>query len=317
MTKIAIVTGITGQDGAYLSQLLLKKNYRVIGLCRNASKEKLAKLEKLNLVNLLEIIECDLMDFEFLKKIILDIQPDEIYNLAAQSSVSLSFKKPIDTISFNTISVINILEIIRHFSPKIKFYQATSSEMYGDVTQLPITENTILNPQSPYAISKASAHMLVRLYRESYNLFVCNGILFNHESVLRDDSFFIKKVIDSAIRIKNNKQENLSLGNIEIKRDFGYSPLYVEAMCLMLQKETPNDYLICSGKSIYLKDIVYFVFNYLGISKDKLIIDKSLFRPSEIKDIYGSNNKAKDELNWHYNLDFYEVLKEIIDEQTN
>jgi GDPmannose 4,6-dehydratase len=315
MNKTAIITGISGQDGAYLSEFLLHKGYQVVGLTRAYTSITTSKLAELNIDKKVIIEECDLLDYSSIFRIITKFSPSEIYNLAAQSSVYQSFKQPISTLNFNTISVVNLLEIIRNCNDKIKFYQATSSEMYGEVKELPITEESILNPRSPYAISKATAHWTVRLYRESYGLFACNGILFNHESKLRDENFFIKKLISSALRIKNNQQENLILGNLDIKRDFGYSPDYVQAMFLMLQQDIPQDFIICSGKSIFLKDIVHFVFDYLEIDKSKIIIDPKLYRPSEIKDIYGSNKKAKSELNWNYNRDFFEVIKLLIENE--
>jgi GDPmannose 4,6-dehydratase len=315
--KTALITGISGQDGAYLSKYLLEKNYDVIGITRSYSSNTTLKLRKLGIENQIKIEECDLLDYASLLNLLLNKKPDEIYNLAAQSSVGLSFNQPIGTIQFNTISVLNLLEIIRQFLPNTKFYQASSSEMFGNVAHLPINEDTVLNPSSPYAISKASSHMMVKLYRESYHVFSCSGILFNHESVLRDENFFVKKLINGAVRIKKGLQENLVLGNLDIKRDFGNSIEYVKAMHMMLQADKPNDFIICSGKSIYLRDIVDFVFDYLQIDKNKIIIDKSFFRPSEIIDIYGSNQKAKNLLNWDYDNDFNSVLKLMIEDCMN
>ena len=314
--KKAIITGISGQDGAYLSQYLLQKNYEVIGITRSYSSNTLSKLKRLGIDNEIMIEECELSDFSSVLNVFLKHKPNEIYNLAAQSSVGISFQQPIGTIQFNSISVLNILEIIRQFMPETRFYQASSSEMFGNVEKLPITENSIYNPASPYAISKVSSHMMVKLYRESYNIYSCNGILFNHESILRDENFFVKKIINSALRIKQGLQTELRVGNIDIRRDFGYSPEYVKAMYLMLQQEKGDDFIICSGKSILLRDIVEYVFDYHNISRSKIIIDESLFRPSEIKDIYGSNTKALKELGWEYNVDFYEVLKELIVQST-
>ena len=225
----AIITGISGQDGAYLAKELLRKNIQVTGVVRNPSSS-LAGIDYLEIANDIDIIELNLEDVSAINKLIKANQPDYIFNLAAQSSVAESFNKPHSTILFNLHSTLNILEAIRSFSPATRLYQATSSEMYGSVNQLPICENTLLNPQSPYAISKSSCHHLVRNYRESYNLHVSSGILFNHESVLRRERFFIMKIIKSALDIHHGRLEYLEVGNIDIKRDFGYAPHYVKAM---------------------------------------------------------------------------------------
>lgn len=310
----AIITGVTGQDGAYLSQLLIKKNYRVIGLVRSYRNLSAKGLEYLKIKDQIEFVECDLTDLSQVLSIIKNYNPSEIYNLAAQSSVSLSFKQPIGTIHFNIISVLNILEAIRIVNPKTKFYQASSSEIFGD-TNLPIKENTVINPISPYGISKATAHWITKNYREAYNIYSCSGFLFNHESYLRSDNFFIKKVITESIKIKKGIVPFLKVGNIDIRRDFGWAPKYVEAMYLMLQQPIPDDFIICSNASVSLKEIIEYTFEYLNIPLDKLIIDQDLFRPTEIKDIYGDSSKAKEKLNWNYNMTFLKVLKILIDEE--
>lgn len=313
--RTAIITGITGQDGAYLSRLLLSKGYTVVGLTRGYNEENLNKLRYLQAADRVIIEECDLLDISSIMRNILKYQPDEIYNLAAQSSVGLSFSQPIGTISFNTMSVLNLLEVIRTVKPDIKFYQASSSEMYGLVNRLPITEQSVLHPLSPYAISKASAHWTVINYRESYNLFACCGIFFNHESFLRSKDFFIKKVITGALKIREKRQDVLKVGNIDIKRDFGYSPKYVEAMYMMIQQDSPQDFIICSGESVSLREIVYYVFDKFGLDRNKVVVDNSLCRPNEIQDIYGDNSKAKEILNWNYDMNFFEVLDILIDEE--
>lgn len=264
--KIAVITGITGQDGAYLSHLLLSHNYRVIGLIRSFSGTNTFRLNYLGVLEKLELYECDLADLSQVIKIIAHYKPKEVYNLAAQSSVSLSFQQPIGTIQFNISSVLNILEAIRLIDPSIKFYQASTSEMFGLVEQLPITENSKFHPLSPYAISKVAAHYISINYRESYNLFSCCGILFNHESYLRGDQFFVKKVILGALDIKHGRRDVLEVGNLLLKRDFGYSRKYVEAMWLMLQNDKADEYVICSGKSIFLKDIAEYVFDKVSAS---------------------------------------------------
>lgn len=312
--KVAFITGIRGQDGSYLAQLLLKNNYSVIGLIRkDGSTNK--NLDHLNITEKTVLVECDLLDFSKIKSLIKKYNPNEIYNLAAQSSVGKSFSSPYETINFNTISVLNILENIRVSNPAIKFYQASSSEMYGKINALPITEDSILDPISPYAISKTSSFLTCKNYRESYNLFISSGILFNHESILRGNNFIIKKIITNSVKIKNGTIKELEVGNINIKRDFGYAPEYVNAMYLMMQHNSPNDYIICSEKSISLKEIIYYVFKKLGINTNKIIINKDLYRPQEIKDIYGDSSKARKILKWNYNTDFFTVLDELIQKE--
>lgn len=313
--KTAIITGVTGQDGAYLSALLVKKGYRVIGLTRNNRSINLERLSYLKVSDNVSIEECDLMDMSSIIKIIIKYQPDEIYNLAAQSSVGLSFQHPIGTINFNSLSVLNMLESIRLIKNDIRFYQASSSEMYGSVASLPITLKTPMHPLSPYAISKATASWSVTNYRESYGVYACNGVLFNHESYLRGSNFFVKKVVSECVRHRYDKKWKLTVGNIDIKRDFGYSPKYVEAMYLMLQQDKPKDYTICSGVSISLRSIIEYVFSVFNISQDRLIIDQDLFRPSEIQDIYGDNTLAKTELGWDYAINFYDILDLLIKEE--
>ena len=313
--KIAIITGITGQDGAYLTRLLHSKGYRVIGLIRSNYGSNLSRLKYLDLLDKIELIECDLGDLSQVLNIISSYKPSEIYNLAAQSSVSLSFQQPIGTISFNINSVLNFLEAIRLLNPSIRFYQASTSEMFGKVDKLPITEESMVHPLSPYAISKVTGHYICINYRESYKLYTSCGILFNHESFLRGENFFIRKLIKGAFDILNGNKDFLEFGNLDIKRDFGWSEKYVEAMWLMLQQDQPDDYIISSGKSIALRDIVYYVFDSLKLNRDYIRINPALFRPTDIQDIYGSNEKAKSILNWQYEMDFFNVLDLIIDEE--
>jgi GDPmannose 4,6-dehydratase len=313
--KTAIITGISGQDGAYLASLLLKKNYQVIGFVRSYTTVDLKGLDYLTIRSQVTIEECDLLDISQIIKLLYQYKPTEIYNLAAQSSVSLSFKQPIGTFHFNTISVFNLLEAIRLADRTIKFYQASSSEMYGRVANLPISENTAFHPLSPYAISKAAGHWTCINYRESYGMFVCCGILFNHESYLRNASFFVKKVIRESIRISRGKSERLFVGNIEISRDFGYAPLYVEGMYLMMQAGNPEDYILCSGKSIKLKNIIEYVFNELGVNIDKYSISADMYRPADIEDIFGDSTKAKNELGWNYSMTHEQMMDLLIAEE--
>jgi GDPmannose 4,6-dehydratase len=313
--NVAIITGITGQDGAYLSKLLLEKNYKIIGLVRSKNSSSLRGLNYLNITDQITIEECDLTDISQILRIFKEYQPTEIYNLAAQSSVSLSFSQPIGTFQFNTLSVFNLLEAIKQFDTKIKFYQASSSEMFGEVKHLPITEDTEFHPKSPYAISKAAAHWTCVNYRESYNLFVCCGILFNHESHLRTDTFFVKKVIREAIKIKKGLSDTLTVGNLNIKRDIGYAPIYVEAMYKMMQQPVADSYLICTGSSVSLQYITEYIFNKLQVPTSAIVSDKKLYRPSEINDIYGSNKHINTSLNWQYTLTIENLLDILVDEE--
>ncbi len=313
--KTAIITGITGQDGAYLSKLLLEKGYKVVGTTRSYNYANLKNLSYLGIKDKVILEECNLSDLSSTIKTIDKYKPDEIYNLAAQSSVSLSFEQPIETVRFNLISVLNLMESIKIVNKNIKFYQASTSEMFGKARNLPVTENTAMHPLSPYAISKASGHWTVVNYRESHSLFACCGILFNHESYFRSNNFFVKKVITESLNIRFGKQETLKVGNIDIKRDFGYAPKYVRAMWLIMQQEKADDFIVCSSKSIFLREIIYYVFDRLRIDRDRLVIDPSLYRPAEIEDIYGDNSKAKRILGWEYNMTFFDVLDILIEEE--
>lgn len=313
--RTAIISGITGQDGAYLTKLLLKKNYRIVGLTRSYANFNLNNLKYLDIAGNVQIEECDLLDFSSILKILSKYKPGEFYNLGAQSSVGLSFEQPIGTIHYNAISVLNVLESIRILKLDTKFYQASSSEMYGSVKSLPINSQTPLHPLSPYAISKATGYWTCINYRESYNLFAVNGILFNHESYLRSPNFFVKKILRGAIDIKQGRIDFLPVGNIDIKRDFGYAPDYVEAMYLSLQQDKPDDYFICSGTSIFLREIVEYVFDRLSINKNNIVIDPKFYRPVEILDLFGDNQKAQIQLKWNYNKTFFEVLDLLLKEE--
>ncbi len=315
MSKTALVTGITGQDGAYLSRLLLELDYRVIGLTRNCSNASKQGLKFLGIEKKVQLLECDLTDLAQVISAIKEIQPSEIYHLAGQSSVSQSFKQPSETIGFNIISVLNLLEAIRLSKLDVKFYQASSSEIFDSEGNLPINESTSISPVSPYSISKAAAYWITKNYRESDGLFCCSGFLFNHESFLRNENFFVKKVVKEAVKIKNGKAEFLEVGDIDIKRDFGWAPKYVESMYLMLQQDKPDDFVISSGKSISLRSIIEFVFSRLEISIDRLKISEKLYRPTEISDIYGDSTKARKTLGWNYDSSFYDILKILIDEE--
>jgi GDPmannose 4,6-dehydratase len=314
--KKALITGITGQDGAYLSKILLAKDYKVYGIVRDSAVSNLANLEYVGTVERIELIPSNLLNLSSVMKFLEATKPDEIYNLAAQSSVATSFEHPIKTVEFNIISTLNLLEAIRVLSLKTKFYQACSSEMHGRIKDLPITEKTVLHPVSPYAISKATGHWLTVNYREAYGLFCCCGILFNHESVLRPKYFVTKKIISAAVRISKGPKEKLTLGNISIKRDWGYAPEYVKAMWLMLQQDSADDYIIASGKAHSLKEFARLAFGCVGLNwQDYVVIDKNLYRPADIKTIYGSPEKAKEKLGWKYNLQFEELIEMLVHEE--
>jgi GDPmannose 4,6-dehydratase len=315
MSKTTLITGISSQDGAYLSKLLLENNYNVVGLIRNSQNQTLSNLDYLGIKNDIQYEVGDLQDGISLSRILNKVKPDEIYNLAAQSSVSLSFEQPLSTMQYNCMSVLNLLELIKISHSNTRFLQPVSSDMYGGSSILPVHENSNIIPTSPYAISKALAYWAVKNYREAYSIFCSNAILFNHESHLRGHNFFVKKVIKSAIQIKNQQMSLLKLGNIDVKRDFGYAPEYARAMWMMLQSDIPDDYCICSGVSISLREIVEYVFDKLNISRKKIVIDPKLYRPVELIDIYGDNSKIKSNLNWNYNLSFFDVLDILIAEE--
>ena len=286
-----------------------------MGLVRSSTGTDYYRLRYLGIFEKIELLECDLSDLSQVIHLIASYKPDEIYNLAAQSSVSQSFHQPIGTIEFNVHSVLNILEAIRIAGKETRLYQASSSEMFGKVPELPITETTAVHPLSPYAISKVTGHYICMNYRESYHLYSCSGILFNHESYLRGEGFFVKKLIKGALDIKHGRKEIIEFGNLDIRRDFGWSEKYVEAMWLLLQQEEPDDYIICSGKSVSLREIVNYVFETLDISKDRIRINEKLLRPTEIEDIYGTSEKARKKLGWHYDMPFFSVIDNILAEE--
>ncbi len=316
--KTAIITGITGQDGAYLSKFLLEKNYKVIGITRNLQSGNLNGLNFLGIGNDLELVEANVFDLSNIIRLLEKYEPDEFYNLAAQSSVGLSFEQPIGTLEYNIISVANILEAIRIVNKNIKIYQSSSSEMYGNVLQdkLPIDEEFIIHPASPYAISKAAAHWTCVNYREAYKLFISSGILFNHESVLRRQNFVTKKIISSALKIKRNELDSLKVGNTSIQRDWGYAPEYIKVMWKMLNVDKPSDYIICTGEAHTLQDFINQVFVKLDLDHERFVkYDNSLYRPVELELIYGNPQKAKTELDWNYSLKFDELIEKLIEDE--
>lgn len=307
----ALITGGNGQDGSYLSKFLLSKGYKVISILRPGAS--IANHRILGIHNQIDYESIDLRNLSSIISIIKKYTPQEIYNLSSQSSVYQSFIQPIETIEYNLISLTNLLEAIRLTDKNIKLYNATSSEMYGNVDCLPIKLDSPMRPLSPYAVSKASCYWIVDAYRKSFGLHAVSGILFNHESILRQRNFFVKKVVSQSVEILNGNRRNLEVGNIDIRRDYGYAPEYVKAMWLMLNCSKQKDYIICSGHSISLREIINYVFNKLQINDDRLIIEKSLLRPFDILDSYGDNTDAKIDLGWNYSLNFMSVLDEMID----
>ena len=314
MSKTALITGITGQDGTYLSQLLVEQGYRVIGVLDPLRESNLWGLNYVGVLPSVTLIRANLHDFIDCQRLLLETEPNEIYHLAAQSSVSASFREPAMTMRVNTQPVINLLEAIRTLNSTIRFYHASSSEMYGRVETCPIGAKTLFNPVSPYAVSKVAAHQTVRSYRDSYSLYAVSGILFNHESALRKSGFFTRKLIESAIEIASGKRDSVSFGNLNVKRDFGFAPDYVKAMWLMLQLEEPEDFLICTGQSVSLREIVEHIFTRAGASLDAIHIDQSLYRPNEIADIYGDPSRASEVLNWKSAYNAFETMDLIVDE---
>ena len=299
MNKTALITGITGQDGSYLSELLLKKKYKVHGIVRRvALEDKTHRLWRLrHLTKKIKLHAASLESYASLVKIIQKIKPDEIYHLGAQSYVSYSFEDEFSTINTNVNGTHFILSAIKDFSPKSKFYFAGSSEMFGKVHEVPQNETTAFHPRSAYGISKVTGYELTRNYREAYNLFCCSGILFNHESPRRGFEFVTRKISHAAARIKLGLQKDLELGNIEAKRDWGHAEDYVKAMWLMLQQKTPEDFVIATGKQHSVKEFAKLAFSLLGLNYKKYIkINKALNRPSEVHSLLGNCSKAKRKL---------------------
>jgi GDPmannose 4,6-dehydratase len=314
--KKSLITGITGQDGAYLAQFLLKKGYAVTGVLSDGHQHSLERLKVLDIADKVQLFPCLLTDIDSVQKLLSDVRPDEIYNLAAISSVSISYEKPYQTMQYNVLSVVALLEAVRRLGLDTKVYQASSSEMFGNIPVLPAVEETLLNPISPYAISKVAGHLLVKNYRSAYKMFCCSGILFNHESVLRPVNFVTKKILSTAVRISKGSQEKLRLGNIATKRDWGYAPQYVRGMWLMLQQSKPDDYIIASGETHSLQEFVELAFDHLGLRwKDHVEADKSLYRPSDIAVTFGDASKARKEMGWEYDMSFSDLVVILVKEE--
>lgn len=297
--KTALICGVSGQDGTYLAKLLLSRGYTVCGTSRDAQMSSFKNLTHLGIREQIKLESAALNDFRSVLQVLSKIQPDEVYNLAGQTSVGLSFGQPVETFESITISTLNILEAIRFLGGSTKFYNASSSECFGDTHGESASENTPFRPRSPYGVAKAAAFWQVANYREAYSLFACSGILFNHESPLRPERFVTQKIISTACRIANGSSEKLLLGNIAIKRDWGWAPEYVAAMHLMLQQDTPDDYVIATGKAYKLEDFVANTFAELGLNwQDHVVVDSSLYRPTDIAFSQGNPVKAKQQLGW-------------------
>ncbi|MEI4828203.1 GDP-mannose 4,6-dehydratase [Bacillus sp. FJAT-53711] len=312
--KTALITGVTGQDGAYLAKFLLDKGYRVVGLFPRRSSNTCWRLDYLNIADEVEYMEGDVTDFTSLLRALKLTKPDEVYHLAAQSFVASSWKQPILTAQVTGIGVVNILEAIREVNPEIKMYQASSSEMFGMTEQSEQTEETRFYPRSPYGVSKVFGYWMTKNYRESFNMFTCNGILFNHESPLRGIEFVTRKVTDAVARIVAGQQKELHLGNIYAKRDWGFAGDYVEAMWLMLQQPSPDDYVIATGRTATVEEMCKIAFNYVGLNyQDYVVIDPQLYRPAEVDLLLGNPAKAKSKLGWTAKTNLEQLVHMMVD----
>jgi GDPmannose 4,6-dehydratase len=310
--KCALITGITGQDGSYLAELLLAKGYRVVGMVRRSSAENFERIA--HLIEEVELRQADLLDQLSLINLIQSIEPTEVYNLAAQSFVPTSFSQPMLTGEFTALGVTRMLEAIRLVNPAIRFYQASSSEMFGKVRETPQRETTPFYPRSPYGVAKLYGHWITVNYRESYNLFACSGILFNHESPRRGREFVTRKIAEGAAAVAAGLQKTLQLGNLDAKRDWGYAPEYVEAMWRMLQQDAPEDYVIGTGKHHTPREFCEHAFARLGLDyKNHVVVDPNLLRPAEVETLLADASKAKRELGWEPATPFAQLVNLMVD----
>ncbi len=312
--KKALIFGLTGQDGTYLADFLINKGYSVSGTYRRTSHKCFERLELFDILNNVELINADLTDQISINNAVKETQPDEIYNLAAQSFVATSFKEPLFTSDVTGIGALRIFEAVREFSPSSKVYQASSSEMFGNSDDVK-NEESRLFPASPYGVAKVYAHKSAQLYREAYDLDISCGILFNHESSIRGLEFVTRKITSAIGKIKSKKQDKIHLGNINAKRDWGFAGDYVEAMWLMLQKDIPSDYVIATGKSHSVKEFLEKSFEYAGLGdwKPYVEIDKKYFRPFDIENLIGDSSKAEKELNWKPKMSYDELVEHMVD----
>jgi GDPmannose 4,6-dehydratase len=313
MARKALIFGISGQDGAYLAQLLLGKGYQVHGTSRDAELASFASLNQLGIRQRVQVYSSVPTDFRSVFQVITRVEPDEIYNFAGQSSVGLSFALPAETLESNAVGTLNILEALRMLGGKARFYNACSSECFGNTGDRPADENTPFRPRSPYAVAKAAAFWEVANYRDAYGLFACSGILFNHESPLRPPRFVTRKIIDAAIRIADGSGETLQLGRLEVRRDWGWAPEYVEAMAAMLAGEQPEDFVIATGSSHTLQEFVAASFAAVGLDWQAYVgIDPTLFRPSDILVSCGNPAKAEEKLGWQARTQLSDVITKMI-----
>ena len=309
--KVALITGITGQDGSYLAELLLEKGYKVYGMVRRSSVEKFERLA--GFIDKITLLQGDLLDPYSLVSVLQDVRPTEVYNLAAQSFVPTSWKQPVLTSEFTAIGVTKLLEAIRSVDPSIRFYQASSSEMFGKVREVPQTELTPFYPRSPYGVSKVYGHYITVNYRESYNLFAVSGILFNHESPRRGLEFVTRKVTNTVAKIKLGLADELRLGNLDAKRDWGFAGDYVRAMWLMLQQDKPDDFVIATGETRTVRELVETAFSCVDLDWEKYVkIDQKFFRPAEVELLVGDPSKAKKVLGWTPSVTFPQMVEMMV-----
>ena len=315
MTKSALITGITGQDGAYLAKFLIDRGYKVHGLLARRATQTTWRLQYMDVLDKVNLIEGDLTDVTSLISAIQEAQPDEMYNLGAQSFVATSWRQPQLTALSTGLGAMNCLEAIRICNPKIKFYQASTSEMFGGMPEYPIqSETTPFHPRSPYGVSKLFAHWATINYRESYDIFGCCGILFNHESPLRGIEFVTRKVTDAVARIKLGLQRDLHLGNIDAKRDWGFAGDYVKAMWLMLQQDKPDVYVVATGRTTTVRDMCRLAFEYVGLDYEKyVVIDQKFYRPAEVDLLLGDPSKAKRKLGWEAETSLEQLIRMMVD----
>ncbi len=312
MQKNALITGITGQDGSYLAEFLLEKGYRVFGMVRRSSTENFERIEHIR--DRVTLIQADLLDQMSLISAISESQPEEIYNLAAQSFVPTSWTKPVLTAEFTALGVTRMLEAMRLVKKDARFYQASSSEMFGKVKETPQTEQTPFHPRSPYGVAKVYGHFITVNYRESYDLFACSGILFNHESPRRGYEFVTRKVTNAVARIKLGLQNEVALGNLDAKRDWGYALDYVEMMWMMLQQDEPDDYVIATGETHSVQELVETAFGHVGLNwKDHVRIDPRFVRPAEVDMLIGDPKKSREKLGWQPRVSFEQLVQMMVD----
>jgi GDPmannose 4,6-dehydratase len=316
MAKKALICGISGQDGAYLTRLLLEKGYEVFGTSRDAQVSSFSNLASLGVKGDVQLSSMAVNDFRSVMQTVAKVKPDEIYNLTGQSSVGLSFEQPVETLESICVGTLNLLEAIRFTNLPVRFYNAGSSECFGNTNGIPADESTLFHPRSPYAVAKAAAHWEVVNYREAYGIHACTGILFNHESPLRQERFVTRKIVNAACRIAHGSGEILSLGNTDISRDWGWAPEYVGAMWCMLQRDVPEDYVIATGETNSLRDFVAEAFCRLGLDWSMhVVIDPALMRPSEILVSKADPTKARQDLGWSASYTMKDVVSLMIDSQ--